>query len=87
MSVNGGRTVDNNFTFNGANFTSFAQSTGMNFPAPDAVQEIRIQTRNFTAEYGNAAGDPNTSRSSSSFGRILGAGLGRTIQIAAKALW
>jgi hypothetical protein len=55
MSVNGGRTVDNNFTFNGANFTSFAQSTGLNFPPPDAVQEIRIQTHNFTAEYGNAA--------------------------------
>jgi hypothetical protein len=54
MSVNGGRTVDNNFTFNGANFNSFAQSTGMNFPPPDAVQEIRIQTHNFTAEHGNA---------------------------------
>jgi hypothetical protein len=31
--------------------------------------------------------DPNTSRSSSSFGRITGAGAGRTIQIAAKVLW
>ena len=55
MSVNGGRTVDNNFTLNGANFTSFAQATGVNYPPPDAVQEIRIQTHNFTAEYGNAA--------------------------------
>ncbi|MEK7403653.1 MAG: carboxypeptidase regulatory-like domain-containing protein [Acidobacteriota bacterium] len=55
MSVNGGRSVDNNFTLNGANFTSFAQATGLNFPPPDAVQEIRIQTHNFTAEYGNAA--------------------------------
>jgi len=55
MSVNGGRTVDNNFTFNGANFTSFAQATGQNFPPPDAVQEIRIQTHNFTAEYGHSA--------------------------------
>jgi len=55
MSVNGGRTVDNNFTFNGANFTSFAQATGLNYPPPDAVQEIRIQTHNFTAEYGHSA--------------------------------
>src|SRR5260370_11101048 len=46
MSVNGGRSVDNNYTFNGANFTHFAQTTGMNFPAPDSVQAIRGQTHN-----------------------------------------
>jgi hypothetical protein len=56
MSVNGGRSVDNNYTFNGANFTHFGQTTGLNFPPPDAVQEIRIQTHNFTAEYGNNSG-------------------------------
>jgi hypothetical protein len=56
MSVNGGRAVDNNFTFNGANFTQFGQTTGINFPPPDAVQEIRIQTHNFSNEYGNSAG-------------------------------
>jgi len=32
-------------------------------------------------------GAPNTSRSSSSFGRITGAGSGRTVQIAVKVLW
>jgi len=52
MSVNGGRSVNNNFTFNGANFTHFGQTTGVNMPPPDAVQEIRIQTNNFTSEYG-----------------------------------
>ena len=56
MSVNGGRSVNNNFTFNGANFTHFGQTTGVNMPPPDAVQEIRIQTNNFTAEYGNNSG-------------------------------
>ncbi|MCU1326218.1 MAG: Outer rane receptor for ferrienterochelin and colicin [Bryobacterales bacterium] len=56
MSVNGGRAVDNNFTFNGANFTHFGQSTGLNFPPPDAVQEVRIQTHAFGSEYGNSAG-------------------------------
>lgn len=56
MSVNGGRSADNNFTFNGANFTHFGQTTGLNFPPPDAVQEIRIQTHNFTSEYGNNSG-------------------------------
>ncbi len=56
MSVNGGRAEDNNFTLNGANFTHFGQSTSMNYPAPDAIQEVRIQTQNFTSEYGNSAG-------------------------------
>ncbi|MBM3739691.1 MAG: hypothetical protein FJW39_28325 [Acidobacteria bacterium] len=56
MSVNGGRSVDNNYTFNGANFTHFGQTTGMNFPPPDAVQEIRILTHNFNSEYGNNSG-------------------------------
>ena len=56
MSVNGGRSVNNNFTFNGANFTHFGQTTGVNMPPPDAVQEIRIQTNNFTSEYGNNSG-------------------------------
>lgn len=56
MAVNGSRSADNNFTFNGANFTHFGQTTGLNFPPPDAVQEIRIQTHNFTSEYGNNSG-------------------------------
>lgn len=56
MSVNGGRAVNNNFTLNGANFIHFGQTTGMNYPPPDAVQEIRIQTHNFSAEHGNNSG-------------------------------
>lgn len=56
MAVNGGRAVDNNFTFNGANFTHFGQTTGLNYPPPDAVQEVRIQTHNFDSQYGNSAG-------------------------------
>lgn len=54
--ANGGRGEDNNFTFNGANFTHFAQSTGVNYPPPDAIQEIRILTHSFSSEYGNSAG-------------------------------
>src|SRR6185436_15368858 len=32
------------------------QTTGFNPPPPDAIQEIRIQTHNFSAEYGHTAG-------------------------------
>ena len=53
MSVNGGNTNHNLFTLNGSVFTHFNQTTGFNPPPPDAVQEIRIQTHNFTAEYGS----------------------------------
>ena len=56
MSVNGGNTNHNLFTLNGAVFTHFNQTTGFNPPPPDAVQEIRIQTHNFSAEYGHTAG-------------------------------
>jgi hypothetical protein len=56
MSVNGGNTNHNLFTLDGAVFTHFNQTTGFNPPPPDAIQEIRIQTHNFTAEYGHTAG-------------------------------
>lgn len=56
MSVNGGNTNHNLFTLNGSVFTHFNQTTGFNPPPPDAIQEIRIQTHNFTAEYGHTAG-------------------------------
>ena len=56
MSVNGSNPNHNLFTLNGSVFTHFNQTTGFNPPPPDAIQEIRIQTHNFTAEYGHTAG-------------------------------
>ena len=56
MSVNGGNTNHNLFTLDGSVFTHFNQTTGFNPPPPDAIEEIRIQTHNFSAEYGHTAG-------------------------------
>jgi hypothetical protein len=56
MAVNGGNVNHNLFTLNGSVFTHFNQTTGFNPPPPDAVQEVRMQTHNFTAEYGHTAG-------------------------------
>src|SRR3989442_3861065 len=56
MSVNGGNQNHNLFTLDGSVFTHFNQTTGFNPPPPDAIQEIRIQTHNFSAEYGHTAG-------------------------------
>ena len=56
MAVNGSRNRDNNFTFNGANWTNFSQSSGMNYPPPDAIAEVQIQTQQFDSQYGEEVG-------------------------------
>jgi len=56
MIVHGASRGQNNFTLNGANFTNYSQTAGFNPPPPDAVQEIRVQTSTFSAEFGNNAG-------------------------------
>jgi Carboxypeptidase regulatory-like domain/TonB-dependent Receptor Plug Domain len=56
MNVNGGRANMNLFTFNGGYFNNPSRNTGMNYPPPDAIQEVRILTHNFAAEYGRNPG-------------------------------
>jgi hypothetical protein len=56
MNVNGGRDNMNLFTFNGGYFNNPSRSTGMNYPPPDAIQEVRILTHNFAPEYGRNPG-------------------------------
>ena len=56
MIVHGASRGQNNFTLNGSNFTNYSQTAGFNPPPPDAVQEIRVQTSSFSAEFGNNAG-------------------------------
>ncbi len=56
MNVNGGQVNMNLFTFNGGFFNNPSRNTGMNYPPPDALQEFRIVTQNFSAEHGRNAG-------------------------------
>lgn len=56
MNVNGGRANMNLFTLNGGYFNNPSRNTGMNYPPPDAVDEVRILTHNFAAEYGRNPG-------------------------------
>ena len=60
LNVNGGRSNMNLFTLNGGYFNNPSRNTGMNFPPPDAVQEVRILTHNFAAEYGRNPGSQVT---------------------------
>jgi hypothetical protein len=56
MDVNGGRPNMNLFSFDGGFFNNPSRNTGINYPPPDAIQEVRILTQNFGAEYGHNPG-------------------------------
>lgn len=56
MDVNGGRPNMNLFTLDGGYFNNSSRNTGINYPPPDAIQEVRILTQNFNAEYGHSPG-------------------------------
>ena len=56
MDVNGGRSNMNLFTFNGGYFNNPSRNTGINYPPPDAIDEVRILTHDFSAEYGHNPG-------------------------------
>ena len=56
MDVNGGRQNMNLFTLDGGFFNNPSRNTGINYPPPDAIQEVRILTQNFSAEFGHSPG-------------------------------
>ncbi len=60
MNTNGGRQNMNLYTFDGAFFNNPSRNTGMNFPPPDALQEFRLLTSNFDAEFGRNSGSQAT---------------------------
>lgn len=56
LSINGSRVNANQFYLDGgANSTAGFNGPGI-FPSVDLVQEYKVQTNNFSAEYGNTAG-------------------------------
>ena len=56
FSLNGLRTNENSYYFDGAFYTSFMSQGGNVFPNPDALQEFRVITNNFDAEFGRYPG-------------------------------
>ena len=60
-NVNGLTSMDNNFTLDGIDNNAYqeanqAYSSEAVIPSPDAIQEFKVQTDNFSAEYGRAGG-------------------------------
>ncbi len=56
VSVNGARTADTNYMFDGGNNIDEYTQVNQPFPFPDALQEFSVQTSNYNAEYGQNAG-------------------------------
>ena len=61
FSVNGNWETQNNFLMNGIDNNSFSEnlqelSVQVVQPPPDALEEFKIQTRTYSAEFGNSAG-------------------------------
>ena len=61
FSANGNSELQNNFLLNGIDNNSFSEniqelSMQVVQPPPDALQEFKIQTRTYSAEFGNSAG-------------------------------
>ena len=62
--MNGARTIDNNFQMDGAQVNNFGTGragdwlgyTGISIPNPDAIQEFKIQTSLYDAQYGRGVG-------------------------------
>ena len=56
VSINGSRSADTNFMFDGGNNIDEYTNVNQPFPFPDALQEFSVQTSNYNAEYGQNAG-------------------------------
>lgn len=54
--VNGAGIAQVNFQLDGTSHNDTYLNAGLPFPNPDSVQEFNLQSSNFSAEYGNAAG-------------------------------
>jgi hypothetical protein len=56
LSVNGNRVNGIRFNLDGADFTEPRFNVALNYPNPDAIQEFRFTTSNYTAEFGTNPG-------------------------------
>jgi len=56
FSANGNRTRDNNFLLDGVDNNETWLNSVIVFPSPDALQEFKVQTSTYSAEFGRSSG-------------------------------
>ena len=56
VSVNGSRLNETDYLLDGMRFQGSYDSFGLNYPAPDALQEFKLLTNSYPAQYGFYAG-------------------------------
>ncbi len=56
FSTSGSRTNQNSFQFDGTQFNGLFRNTGLNFPPPDVLREVKVLTNQYSAEFGRNAG-------------------------------
>ena len=56
LSVNGNQEFMTEYDLDGGRFQDPELNSGLNYPNPDAIREIRFVTSNYSAEYGQNAG-------------------------------
>ncbi len=56
FNVGGGKGTDHNVMLDGATFVTAKQGSAQNLPSPDALEEFRLLTNTYSAEYGRSAG-------------------------------
>lgn len=56
LTVHGSRANENDFMLDGQHMIGIYQNTGLNYPSPDSLQEFRLITSAYSAEFGRAAG-------------------------------
>lgn len=56
ITVSGSRANDTLFLLDGADYNAIYRNNGLNLPPPDALQEVKVLTNTFSAEYGRNSG-------------------------------
>jgi len=73
VSVNGSRTNETDYQLDGMRFAGGYTNSGLNYPSPDALQEFKLITNSYSAEYGFYAGSIFTAVTRSGTNKIHGA--------------
>ncbi len=56
VNVNGSRQNETDYQIDGMRFAGSYNNSGLNYPSPDALQEFKLITNSYSAEYGYYAG-------------------------------